>query len=136
MPATDAMVARLRRMIDEPTDTTYLDGDLAEYIEANPLLDALGTDPQEVDFTTIPPTISERTDWIPTYDLHAAAAEIWSEKAATIAEGFDFSADGGSYSRSQKYEQYMAKAKHHSARRSAKSVKMYVEPRKATQEEL
>ena len=39
-------------------------------------------------------------------DLYAAAAEIWDEKAAAVAPNFDFSADGGNFSRSQMYAQY------------------------------
>jgi hypothetical protein len=36
------------------------------------------------------------------YDLHAAAADVIELKMAQAAEDFDFSADGGSYSLSQK----------------------------------
>jgi len=124
-------------MVDDPNDGggTYDDDALEGYIEAYPLLDALGTDPQEVDFTTTPPTISERSDWIPNYDLHAAASDIWDEKAAALAEEFDFKADGGSYSRSQKYLQYLGKARYHNSRRSAKTIKLYVEPRVISSEE-
>jgi hypothetical protein len=129
MAATDAMVARLRRLVDEPDSSTYMNTDLAEYIEAYPLLDVLGTDPYEVDLTTTPPTLSERDDWIPTYDLHCAARDIWEEKAAGLAENFDFKADGGSYSRSQKFEQYMAKSRSEGSRRSMKTSKLWVEPR-------
>ena len=134
MAATAAMAARLRRMVDEPTEDTWDDDAIDEYIERYPLLDVLGTDPQEVDYSTTPPTISENENWIPTYDLHAAAADIWEEKAAALAEEFDFKADGGSYSRSQKYEQYMKKSRFHLARRSAKTIKQFVEPRLESQE--
>ena len=129
MAATAAMAERLRRMVDEPTTTTYSDDLIDDYIEKYPLIDALGTDPQEVDFTTEPPTISEKDNWIPTYDLHAAAADIWEEKAATIAENFDFSADGGSFKRDQKYEHYMKQSRFHSSKRSAKTIKLWVEPK-------
>ena len=135
MSATEAMRVRLRRMVDEPTITPYSHDMLDTIIEMYPLLDALGTDPQDVDFTTTPPTISERTDWIPTYDLHAAASDIWEEKTAVLAEEFDFKADGGSYSRSQKYLQYLGKARYHNSRRSAKTIKLYVEPRVISSEE-
>ena len=135
MAATDAMVARLRRMVDEPTEAIYSDELVAEYIEKYPLLDQLGTDPFEVDLTTTPPTITERDDWIPTYCLNSAARDIWEEKAAGLAENFDFKADGGSYSRSQKYEQYMAKARSHGSRRSARTSKLWVEPRVSPDDE-
>lgn len=35
------------------------------------------------------------------YDLYAAAAEIWHQKAAAVAEKFDFNADGASFRASQ-----------------------------------
>jgi len=129
MSATSAMVEKLRRMVDEPTTTTYSDDDLEGYIEDYPVIDAIGNDPFDIDYTTTPPTISENSYWIPTYDLHAAAAEIWEEKAAAIADEFDFSADGGNYSRKQRYENFMNKARHHLARRSAKASKIHVSPR-------
>lgn len=129
MSATAAMAARLRRMVDESTEATYTDEVIDEYIERYPLLDVLGQDPQEVDLTTTPPTISESSDWIPTYDLHAAAADIWEEKASAIADEFTFSADGGSFKRGEKYNQYMGKARHHLSKRSVKTIKAFVEPR-------
>lgn len=36
-------------------------------------------------------------------NVYLAAADIWEEKAATIASQYDFSADGASLSRSQQY---------------------------------
>jgi len=135
MTATAAMISRLRKMIDEPTEATYDDVSLAWYIEMYPLLDVLGNDPQDVDWTTTPPTISEADDWIPTYDLHAAAADIWEEKAGAVSDEFDFNADGGNYSRGQKEEKYMGKARWHSSRRSAKTIKSFVEPRVTAREQ-
>ena len=87
MAATAAMAAQLRLMVDEPTEATYDDDLIDDRIEAHPLLDALGTDPYEVDYSTEPPTLSERDEWIPTYDLNAAAAIIWEEKAAAVSDG-------------------------------------------------
>ena len=135
MAATAAMAAQLRRMVDEPTETIYDDDLIDEYIERYPLLDVLGTDPQDVDFSTTPPTISEVDEWIPTYDLNAAAADIWEEKAGAVADEFDFKADGGSYSRSQKEEKYLGKARFHCSRKSAKTIKMWVEPRISLEEQ-
>lgn len=43
-------------------------------------------------------------------DINAVAADIWEEKAATIAGQFDFEADGGKFSRSQQYAQYLTEA--------------------------
>lgn len=39
------------------------------------------------------------------YDMNGAAADVWDMKAAKYADGFDFSADGGSFSLSQKVKQ-------------------------------
>ena len=129
MAATAAMAAQLRLMVNEPTETTYDDDLIDNRIEAYPLLDALGTDPYEVDYDTEPPTLSERDEWIPTYDLNAAAAIIWEEKAAAVSDEFDFKADGGSYDRSQKYEQFMKNSRRYGSRRSAKTITSWVEPR-------
>ena len=118
MAATAAMAAQLRRMVDEPTEDTYDDDLIDDIIETYPLLDVLGNDPQDVDFSTTPPTISETDDWIPTYDLNAAAAQIWGEKAGAVSDEFDFNADGGSYSRSQKKKQYSDNARWYSSRSS------------------
>jgi hypothetical protein len=116
-------------MIDEPTAATYSDEDLTEYVEAYPTLDVLGTDPLEVDYNTEPPTISERSGWIPTYDLHAAAADIWLEKSAAVAEDYNFSADGSTLNRGEVQKQYMAHASRHRAMRKPGTVKLRVEPR-------
>ena len=135
MAATAAMAAELRRMVDESTETTYDDDLIDDIIEKYPLLDVLGTDPQDVDCTTGPPTISEADNWIPTYCLNSAAAEIWAEKAGAVSDEFDFKADGGSYTRSQKAESYMAKSRWYASRRSAKTIKSFVEPRIASREQ-
>lgn len=99
-------------MIAEPTTTTYSDADLTAWIEAYPVADDDGNDPDHV-------------DWVATYDLHAAASELWSEKGAAVAADFTFSADGGSYNRDQVYAQYMKQARHHAARRRAGTAKVY-----------
>jgi len=130
MAATDAQVAQVRRMVNEPSETTYTDEDIAGYIESYPLLDERGEVPYTWDASTSPPTQDENEDWIPTYDLHAAAGDIWEEKAAVVAVDFNFSADGGRYDRSQVYEQYMKQARHHRSRRTPKthSGVMYPKP--------
>ena len=122
MAATAAQIARLRRMVDEPDDTTYDDDAITDYIERYPLVDERGEKPYTWDTSTQPPTQDENEDWVATYDLNAAAADIWEEKAATMAEDFDFSADGGRYSRSQAYEHYMRMAARYRSRRSARTI--------------
>ena len=61
-------------------------------------------------------TIPAYDNWIPTYDLNAAAAEGWRWKAARAAERFSFSADGASYNRDQIYQHCMEQAKRYSSR--------------------
>lgn len=100
MTVTESMIAKLRRMINEPTQALYTDAALDEILTENAV-----TDP----------------DGQTTYDLNAAAADVWSEKAALIADEFDFNADGGSFQRSQKYDAYMKNARHYGSRRKAKS---------------
>lgn len=130
MSATAAQVAILRRMVNEPTETTYSDDALEGYIETYPVMDERGEEPYTWDTSTQPPTKDDNADWYPTYDLHAAAADIWQEKAATVAADFSFSADGGKYDRNQVYEQYMKQAKYHGARRIPTTIeaRMYPEP--------
>lgn len=43
--------------------------------------------------------LADDADWVPTWDLNAAAAEGWRMKAAIVAGDFTFSADGASYSK-------------------------------------
>lgn len=118
MSATAAQIARLRRMVNEPDDTTYDDDLLTEYIERYPLMDERGQEPYTWDASTEPPTQDPNESWIPTYDLSAAAADIWDEKAAGVAQDFDFSADGGRYDRSQVAEMYAKRARYYRSRRA------------------
>ena len=129
MTATAAMVVELRRMIDEPETTTYDDDALDTYIERYPTMDVLGTTPIEVDYSTEPPTLSEKDEWIPTYDLHAAAADIWLEKSATVAEDYNVTADGSTLKRSDVQKQYKEQSRIHRARRKPGTVTLRVEPR-------
>ena len=46
-----------------------------------------------------------------TYDLYGAAADIWRQKAAHVADRFDFSADGASFKASQLVAQYTEMAR-------------------------
>lgn len=116
MAATATMLARLRRMTNEPDETNgYTDAVITEIIERYPLLDADGNDPTA-------------SDWTAGYDLHAAASEIWEEKASVVAGDFAFSADGGQYSRQQVMQQYMQLAHYHRSRRNLTSGVMVAWP--------
>lgn len=127
MAATSDQIARVRRMVNELTTTTYSDIAIQAYIEAHPLPDENGTEPRVLDLSTTPPSYVYSTSWYPTYDLNAAAAEIWEEKAAALAAQVDFSADGGSYSQSQAHANALAMSRFYRARRSAKTVDVVVE---------
>jgi hypothetical protein len=129
MTATAAQVRQLRRMVNEPVATSdYDDEDIKDYIERYPHIDERGEQPYTWDTSTTPPSQDANTGWIPTYDLHAAAADVWEEKAAVVAQDFAFNADGGNYQRNQVYEQYMAQARHHRARRTAKTAQLFKWP--------
>lgn len=109
MTASILDIKRLRRMVNEPDDTIYKDEELALYLEAWPIVDALGR-------------TYDKSDWTEGYDLHAAAADIWEEKAAAVQVNHDFSADNSSFSASQMYTNAMDQARHHRASQKA-SVK-------------
>lgn len=110
MAATAEQIAQVRRMAGIAAgDATYTDTVVGGYIEAYPLIDADGRDPSDA-------------EWIDTYDLHAAAADILEERAVALATSFDFSADGASYHRSQAYEKLMAQCRYHRSRRTPSTV--------------
>ena len=110
MAATAAQIAQVRRITGVAVgDTTYTDIVVGGYIEHYPLIDADGNDPGD-------------GDWVATYDLHAAAADVLEERAATLAAEYDFTADGATYHRSQQYEALMKQARFHRARRTPTSI--------------
>ncbi len=133
MTATAAQIAQVRRMVAEPTTTTYSDDDIKKFIENYPLVDELGTDPYYWDTSgSGAPTKTTNTTWVSTYDLNAAAANIWEEKAAAVAALYDFNADGGNFSRSQRYDQYMAMARRYWSKSTIKSVTVISKPDETT----
>lgn len=131
MAATAAQIAQVRRMVAEPTTTTYSDATIKSYIEAYPCIDERGEEPYDWDTSTDPPHQDANADWIPTYDLNAAAADLWDEKAATLAQDYDFSADGASYSRSQAYEAAEKRSRYYRSRRQPKTFTLRPEPEAA-----
>lgn len=108
-------VARLRRLVAEPSTDTYTDLDLSEYIGRYPLADASGNAPTD-------------TGWTGNWDLNQAAADVWEEKAAAVAANFDFAADGGDYKRSQAYAQAMQQARNFRAKRQTGTFTMVATP--------
>ena len=120
MTVSADLIAQLRRMIAESGSTTYSDAELEAVIEKYPLIDANGFFPDNDD---------DLDDWDPTYDLNAAAAQIWAEKAAAVAANFDFSADGATFHRSQEFEMATRMAAFYKARRSMRSTRLILSPK-------
>lgn len=118
---TAAQIAQLRRMVAEPTITTYSDALITEYIERYPHMDEWQELPLD-DYGDANP------NWTPTYDLNAAAGDIWEEKASAVSHKYDFSADGGSFSASKQYDQYMKQARNFRSRRLPSTVAMVKYP--------
>lgn len=118
MSATAEMIERFRRMIHEPTDDTYSDELLKEYVEKYPLLDSNGREVGE-------------DEWEPVYDLHLAAADVWEEKVALYMEDFTFTADGATYRLSERIENMMARVRYHRANRTPKSVTVHKWPKES-----
>ena len=132
MAASSLQIARIRRMTVEPVATsTYSDEDIAAYIEAYPLPDDLGRKPwtktvlaeKELDETP-------STYWTPTYDLNAAAADIWEEKAAALV------ANGAVYETDSAHRQAMRQVRYFRAKRSVKTIELSPDPSSSDVEEL
>ncbi len=137
MTATTAMVDRVRRLTNEPSQSSsYSDDSLSTIIGTYPLVDVRGEEPFTWDTSTEPPTQDANENWIVTYDINAAAADVWEEKASTLPQDFDYQADGGSYSRSQVYEQHMKQARYFRSKRSAKTIRQEPWPPNTTDEGL
>lgn len=114
-PTAD-MITQLRRMTAEPiTSDTYTQADLSAIIARYPLNDAAGRKPTD-------------TLWEGAWDLNRAAADVWDEKAAAVAAGFDFAADGGDYKRSQQYTQYAQSARRYRAMRQTGALVLVATP--------
>lgn len=109
------VVMRLRRMVAEPTEDNYTDPALWARIEEVALRDSQGKEPGE-------------DGWEPRYNLHKAAADIWFEKAGAMAGDHDFSADGGKFSRSQKYQHAVDQAMRHQSRAKGQTIKFAQSP--------
>ncbi len=124
---TAEMIAEVRRMVDEPDEENYSDVVLTTMIEKYPMMDELGQDPYYW-YTGVTPVRHDTVGWLPTYNLNATAADIWENKAAQFAQKYDFSADGGQYSRSQAYNQAMQMAKYYRARGGATTIKQIKKP--------
>jgi hypothetical protein len=116
-------------MVAEPTTATYSDAAISAFLVRHPLIDELGAEPYSWNTLTDPPTATDNDAWVPTFDLNAAAADVWEEKAAALAGNVDFQADGGSFSLSQKFDQARKMARHYRARRSMKTATLFLYPK-------
>jgi hypothetical protein len=135
---TATNIADLRRMINEPLTTIYTDVILTAIIEKYPLIDENGEEPRIPatdavhDFTVVADMdaldLIDNEDWIATYDLNQAAADIWAEKASVVSDKVDFSADGGTFHRSQTYDQYMKQSRYFASRRAARTLSPKPQP--------
>ena len=110
MAATAEQIAELRRMVAEPTETTYSDTVLGDLIARNPTYDIEGKAPDE-------------DEWVDTYDLNRTASGIWIEKSAALAANYSFSADGGSFSRSEAHAHAVKMAGMYAAKSAPKVVR-------------
>ena len=128
MTATAVQIAEVRRMTAEPDVTIYNDNLIASFIERYPHIDEQGEEPFTLSSAT-PPVHEDNDNWMPTYDLNAASADIWEEKAAAVAHRVDFSADGGNYSMSNQYLQYMAMVRNYRSRRLPSTARMHKSPK-------
>jgi len=131
MAATAEQIAELRRLVAEPVSDDYPDELLASSIEAYPLMDERGEEPFTWDTSTTPPTKAANPAWIETYDLMAAAADIWAKKAAELAADFDFEADGHSMARSQAFRHAVERERYFRSRRSPKTATLIKWPKES-----
>lgn len=116
MSASAFDLERLRRMINEPTESLYNNETLVTYIETYPVIDSEGR-------------VSTDEGWTAAYDLNAAAADLWEEKASLVQTYYNFSADGGKYDQDKLFETAMDKSRYHAARRKPSSKQSHKSPK-------
>lgn len=133
MAASAEEIARLRRMVAEPSTETYSDATLQAYIERYPLPDVNG-EYQYLDVYIGPngPTQITNPLWVATYDLNSAAADVWDEKASALVGRTDYSADGLRINAAQLYDHAVARGKYYRSRKAAKTFTVRVSPRVTT----
>jgi hypothetical protein len=119
---TPDVVARLRRLVAEPTTAIYSDEDLKATLRQFPTARRMQADALFVN--------GSNAFSVVVWDVHAAAAQIWEEKiAALVVQGsYDITADGQTLNRDQKLQQYRAQLAYHQARRRVRSVKITAAP--------
>lgn len=105
-------IALLRRLAAEPTAETFSDADLSAALERRPLDDGCAACADAVSGAGEPCG----------FDLYAAAADVWEQKAAALAQDYDFAADGADFRRSQAHAHALSMARLFRARRAPRSI--------------
>lgn len=127
------IIATLRGMIKEPSTTPYTDDALWLRVLATARMDQFGVEPYDwLQRPAAPPLQRWEPSWFPTYDLNAVAGAIWSEKAAQIADEYDYTTDGDSFSVSKAHEQAMKMARFYNSRRKP-TVRQVAPPKQRSQ---
>lgn len=123
MAASRTQIDRVRTLCGGSSlDRT--DDQIAEAIERYALADGRHQVPFTWDTSTTPPTQTANVNWIPTYDLNAACADIWEEIAAGYVGDFDFADRDQKFDRSQKHGQAMKQVRHFRSKRVPASLVM------------
>ena len=125
-------------MVAEPSITPYTDVLIQAAIERYPVPDENGEEPRiaAIDMTrpvTYTPYMDAldlvtNPDWKETYDMNAAAADIWAEKAGAASVNFNFTTNGQTFDRTQVYEAYMKQSRYYAARRTPVAIKPRPQP--------
>lgn len=115
----------LRQQTGEPETKTFDDDALQAFIEAYPAPDTLGNKSQRVMPGSYPQVMELNPYWNPTYDLNAAAMDVWNAKLATLTgTQFDFSDANQSFKRSQLVTFAQERVAYFSARRRVGAIKL------------
>lgn len=116
MAASPEQIAKVRRLTAESDPRgAYSDQAIAEHIEENAL-------PYR-DSATGRVYRPGQIGWVETYDLNAAAADVWDEKAAAAAQKYTVSVDGTVLTGSQVYQQYKDRSLYFRSRSTPVSVR-------------
>ena len=109
--ATDATAtkAKLSRMVDADTEPTLSATELNDLLNYAARTDASGY------------TRSD-SEWTPTWDLNAGAAEGWRRKAGKAASRYSFAEDGQQFQRSHVYGHCLRQAEHYARTESNVAV--------------
>ena len=95
--------ARLERMVAHDVEPTLSAGEVDDLFEQAKRVDSDGLIPSD-------------NDWVPTFDLNAAAAEGWSWKAGKVAPRYGVNLDGAVLQRQQLYAHCRAQAAHYASK--------------------